>query len=67
MLTGENMTDKTKQVNTESVITVKQKKTSPEELQQWLDAVHFGSCCSDPLISDDQQKHNGDDNIEKSG
>ena len=24
-------------------------KSSPEEVQEWLDSVHFGSCCSDPI------------------
>lgn len=26
-------------------------KPTPEEVQEWLDNVHFGSCCSDPLIA----------------
>ncbi|RBW43613.1 hypothetical protein DS885_13285 [Psychromonas sp. B3M02] len=32
------------------------KKESEEELQAWLDAVHFGSCCSDPLPSNEESK-----------
>jgi len=32
------------------------KKNSEEEKQAWLDAVHFGSCCSDPLPGDDGSK-----------
>jgi len=32
----------------------KAKKPSEEELQQWLDSVHFGSCCSDPLRADEE-------------
>ena len=27
-------------------------KPTEAELQAWLDAVHFGSCCSDPLTDD---------------
>ncbi|MEL0629152.1 hypothetical protein [Psychromonas aquatilis] len=27
----------------------KNKKLSEQEMQDWLDNVHFGSCCSDPL------------------
>ena len=30
-------------------------KPTEEELQQWLDSVHFGSCCSD-LVEDKQIK-----------
>jgi len=29
------------------------KKNTEEELQAWLDSVHFGSCCSDPLPSNE--------------
>ncbi len=29
------------------------KKPTEEELQQWLEAVHLSSCCSDPLTNDD--------------
>ncbi|MDN2664479.1 hypothetical protein [Psychromonas sp. 14N.309.X.WAT.B.A12] len=32
------------------------KKNTEEEKQAWLDSVHFGSCCSDPLPSDDESK-----------
>ena len=39
------MTDKKEPID-------KKNKPSEEELQQWLDSVHLGSCCSDPLISD---------------
>jgi len=31
-------------------------KASEQEMQEWLDAVHFGSCCSDPLESGDDKK-----------
>ncbi|WP_137297459.1 hypothetical protein [Psychromonas sp. SP041] len=41
------MTDK-KEIN-------KANKPSEEELQQWLDGVHFGSCCSDPVASDNEE------------
>ena len=44
------MTDKKEQIN-------KANKPSEEELQQWLDGVHFGSCCSDPVTSDNEE-HN---------
>ncbi|WP_160065047.1 hypothetical protein [Psychromonas sp. L1A2] len=42
------MTDKKEQIN-------KANKPSEEELQQWLDGVHFGSCCSDPVASDNEE------------
>jgi len=32
------------------------KKNTEEEMQAWLDSVHFGSCCSDPLPSDNESK-----------
>ncbi|WP_166373034.1 hypothetical protein [Psychromonas sp. SA13A] len=32
------------------------KKPTEEELQQWLEAVHLSSCCSDPLTTDDIDK-----------
>ena len=44
------MTDKVQQAKTS---TVNKKKASEEDQQQWLDTVHFGSCCSDPLLSND--------------
>jgi len=25
------------------------KKVSEEDLEMWLEAVHFGSCCTDPV------------------
>lgn len=40
-------------------------KPTEQELQEWLDKVHFGSCCSDPLVSDNQ-KEGGKDNTKKS-
>ena len=47
------MSDKIKATN------IKEKKKVDEaELQAWLDAVHFGSCCSDPLDSSDNKKDN---------
>jgi len=30
-------------------------KSSPEEVQAWLDSVHFGSCCSDSIDIKDNQ------------
>lgn len=27
------------------------KKPTEAELQEWLEGVHFSSCCSDPLVS----------------
>lgn len=44
------MTDKKEQIN-------KTNKPSEEELQQWLDGVHFGSCCSDPMSSDNDESN----------
>lgn len=32
------------------------KKPTEAELQEWLDGVHFSSCCSDPLVSS-KNKH----------
>lgn len=37
----------------------KNKKLSEQEMQDWLDNVHFGSCCSDP-IDDEQPSCNAD-------
>ncbi len=31
------------------------KKSKEQELQEWLDAVHYGSCCSDPIEPNDCQ------------
>ncbi|MGJ8582058.1 MAG: hypothetical protein ACSHWR_07085 [Psychromonas sp.] len=31
-------------------------KNKEEALQEWLDSVHFGSCCSDPLPSNKASK-----------
>ncbi|WP_435237219.1 hypothetical protein ACR30L_06515 [Psychromonas sp. PT13] len=30
-------------------------KSSPEEVQAWLDSVHFGSCCSDPITTEEHK------------
>lgn len=46
------MTDSKKPTNE------KHKKLSDEEIQAWLDSVHFGSCCSDPITSSDTTKDN---------
>jgi hypothetical protein len=35
----------------------KANKPSEEELQQWLDGVHFGSCCSDSVTSDNEESN----------
>lgn len=59
------MSDKKEQAKIQAEKTAQEKKPSEEELQQWLDAVHFGSCCSDPSIFDDEQKNNDDCTIEK--
>jgi len=59
------MTDKKEQAKIQAGKTAQEKKPSEEELQQWLEAVHFGSCCSDPLISGDDQKSKEACNIEK--
>lgn len=48
-----NMSDKIKETNIEE-----KKKVDEVELQAWLDAVHFGSCCSDPLSCDETEKKN---------
>lgn len=47
------MSDKIKETSIEE-----KKKVDEVELQVWLDAVHFGSCCSDPLDSSDNKKDN---------
>ena len=54
------MTDKKDQAKIQS-----EKKPSEEELQQWLDAVHFGSCCRDPLLANDDQEDNANGSINK--
>lgn len=56
------MTDKVQQAK---ATIVDKKKVSEEDQQQWLEAVHFGSCCSDPLLSNDDQKENDDCSINK--
>lgn len=40
------------------------KKPTEEELQQWLEAVHLSSCCSDPLTTDDIDKKDKKDKTE---
>lgn len=59
------MTDKKDQAKIQSGKTSTEKKPSEEELQQWLDAVHFGSCCRDPLLANDDQEDNANGSINK--
>jgi hypothetical protein len=51
---GQNMNDKSKAKPTE------------EEVQAWLEGVHFSSCCSDLLPSDKSQKSKAPIKKEKS-
>jgi hypothetical protein len=46
------MPDKIKEISNEP-----KSKVDAAELQEWLDAVHFGSCCSDPLACDDTEEN----------
>jgi hypothetical protein len=46
------MSDNIKETNIEE-----KKKVDEVELQAWLDAVHFGSCCSDPLSCEETEKN----------
>ena len=50
-MTVQKKVDKNTALNTD-----KKTKANEDEMQAWLDQVHFGSCCSDPLESSDNKK-----------